>query len=250
MKIKYMVKGQWDNLKWGLVTYYGMILLMYLLQTSMVFNMRSAGDIFTMGSDIGIGITVFIFGIVTFATALRFGIMHGVSRKTIFLSSCILASIIGIVCAAGSIILNFLIAITPMAHVTKKSGSIFTLVYHDALAQMHPAAEWLLSVLWVVVLTACMLMVGFSVGGVFYRLGRIGRIVWAAGLPTALFMLLPLLVSLLPTVAQDALWGAADGFVRFLGAAPINLLLALAVVMLVFAAINWLLMRRAPLKAA
>ena len=89
---------------------------------------------------------------------------------------------------------------------------------------------------------------GYFIGGAYYRMSRIVKILVSAGVPALVIVGLPLLFMILPPAAQAAVINALQALGNFLMVSPYRLALCMAVITVVFFLLAWLLIRRAPAK--
>ncbi len=229
----------WQRVRAGVAILFSIFLGLLLLQVIMklcgVENIQITGSF-----EFGFVITFFVFGIVCFGETLRFGLVMSVSRKSIFWSMAVLVGILGLLSMAMEEILYWL------SHAAQTEMSIFDLLFSGY--QGGTGLMLLTRAALICTGVVCAMAAGYFVGAVFYRLGRRGRVLWAAGLPVGLFAVLPLIVEILPAGAQSALYEAVVGFFGFVAALPLRLAGVFLVGAGVLMGINWLLIRRAPLK--
>ena len=93
-------------------------------------------------------------------------------------------------------------------------------------------------------------MIGYFIGGAYYRMGKYLRLGVSIGVPAFLFVVLPILVMLLPAAAQKGIFGAITAAADFLLLSPLHLGAGLLTVAAAFGVFAWLFIRRAPIKAA
>lgn len=85
MKIKQMIKWNWQNSYMGLIVLYGVFILLYLF--AFAVNVSAGGETVNVnGMSTGSVVMMLVYGIVLFSQSLRFGLGNGVSRRTVFLS--------------------------------------------------------------------------------------------------------------------------------------------------------------------
>ncbi|MEG1874105.1 MAG: hypothetical protein RR185_00935 [Angelakisella sp.] len=245
MKIKQMTKWYCSYMGMTVLFMFGVLALLYLL--SYVMLISSSETNFTIhGSEVATAITLFISGIAMFAAALRFGCTNGLSRKAVFLGSCTGLAVTCIAVMVGNLVLLWVGILTR----GEGNSSFLYALYQEYMEQAQPVMRWLLSALWLFGVTAAAMLTGMVVGGIYYRLGRIGRVLWAAGLPVTLFVILPLVLSVSGKSTMHTLLNIVSAFATFLLATPLHLLLVLLGCILVLLGVDWLLMRRAPIQAA
>jgi hypothetical protein len=253
MKIKSILKYQ-------LRDYRNIVLVMYLcvyvfaifiaISNITVHSLSIKGS----GSREGLGglelasmVTLFVIGLNSFKPLFKFFTGNGVSRKTLF-SGLLLG--MGITAAVMALIdtLNALLFSHVMSY-----HSMFQMLYFDTankdlpsnlLPMLAQQFLWLLfAYLWV-------MMVGFFITNLYYRMNKSTKIAVSIGVPVSVFYILPLLdqyflngvLSRAVTSFAGFAWGFSNGYNPFIGMAS----------MFVFAVINaafaWLLVHRANVK--
>lgn len=245
MKLKAMLRWYLENSAITVSVMTGIVILMWLVRIVLYFTMD--GAVVINGLEFSIFVTMFVAGIVLFASGFRFGCINGASRRTVFKGFLCNALVVNGAMAAVYTLLLFV------------DGLIFrggddTSVVYWLTRDLFGLEDTLLAIplyfliTFVFYLSATLL--GYPIAGVFYRLSRVGRVLWAAGLPISLTVILPTLVALLPEGIQSWLSAALESLINFLIRSPLNLLLFGTVICLLGAVGGWLLLRRAPLKAA
>lgn len=244
MKWKQMTKWCWLESRFTMLILFLILIALYSIQT--VSRSFYGTGVNITGSDVAIFITLFVVGIVLFAETLRFGLMQGVSRRSVFLGLAANGVILGILAALGNAAVLLIGGIK--ASPGGNAGSVFGEWYDAYIARVPAAAAWFAQFVWLLFGVVLFFAVGLFVGGVFYRLGRVGRACWAAGLPIGLFVVLPLLFSYLPAPALQAIIKGYLELNAFLVVSPYRMSLLFLAAAAVFMAVNWLLIRRAPLR--
>ena len=199
------------------------------------------------GLELSALISLFVMGITLFSAGLRFGLINGVSRRTVFTGFLLSSLVTGGIVAVFSTLMMLVdtLCFQEVAYGSLMFGGLIEMFGLEIGAS---ALLVYLTVAFVLYLSAMLL--GYPIAGVFYRLGRVGRVVWAAGLPIGLCLVVPAIVSLLPAPIQQKIGAAFLGMLNFLAASPLNMLLFGLILSALCAAASWLLLRRAPLKAA
>jgi hypothetical protein len=253
MKIKSILKYQ-------LRDYRNTVLVMYLcvyvftifigITNTTVHSLSIKGS----GSREGMGglelasmVTLFVIGLNSFKSLFKFFTGNGVSRKTLF-SGLLLG--MGITAAVMALIdtLNALLFSHVMSY-----HSMFQMLYYDTANKDLPSNLLPMLVqqfLWLLFAYLWVMMIGFFITNLYYRMNKSTKIAVSIGVPVSLFYVLPLLDQylwngILSRAAMSFVsfaWGLSNGYNPSIGMAS----------MLVFAAINavfaWLLVRRASVK--
>ena len=79
MKIKQMIKWNWQNSYMGLIVLYGVFILLYLF--AFAVNVSAGGETVNVnGMSTGSVVMMLVYGIVLFSQSLRFGLGDGVPQ--------------------------------------------------------------------------------------------------------------------------------------------------------------------------
>lgn len=242
MKIKQIIKWNWQTSWPSLAITYGILAFIFIIVSIITI---SSSDI--SGSMSGFDTTAFIYsfvvGIIMFAAPLRFGGTNGVSRKTIFLGNFCFSALLSIFMATCNMLMGAILK-PLMENINIHYKELYTAFFMDGTGFSSVIAEW---VLLVAFFMSCFTF-GLLFGGGYYRSNKLGKILVAAGVPIALFVLLPVLISVLPAGIRDGMVRGLLQTLNFVMQSPY----ILAGGMLVFTAVStgfiWLMMRHAPIK--
>ena len=126
--------------------------------------------------------------------------------------------------------------------------SIFALVYGEDASVPGQLRSLLLNFLW----CGSMVFVGSFLSLIYWRLSKFWRWVVSLGMGAAALLLLNAAIILLlnASKASAGFLGWLLSFIRWLGEAPLNLVVFLAGISIAFAFCDWLLTRRAPITGA
>ncbi|NCB51549.1 MAG: hypothetical protein EOM54_06680 [Clostridia bacterium] len=208
----------------------------------MISSSTDSGTFNISAYEVSASITVFVFGIVTVREDLRLGIQNGVSRKSVFfailLSSLLATCILAIV---GDLITMLFVALSKnLGNVA--AVSLYQLIIADETPWFRaPFSMHLSNVLLTFAMTMGASLAGSFISLVFYRLNKTWTIIVAVGTPLLLFYILPYGLS-----RCDIDFAALFSKISF---TPANLTAFFAAAAALTAAFNFLLIRRAPIKA-
>lgn len=257
MKTKKMFFYQIMDIRWPMLIYYGVVLLITLLANLSVITLSASisggkdGGAILSGLTGSSAIFLFIVGLNVFREYLRFGLQNGVSRKTLFCSRMLSAVTIAFVMGCIDQLVHGILALaTSGMNLGWLSVSLFQLAYPAAF--QAPVVGNLLGVLFNFSLLLAASSLGYMFVIVFYRLGKIGKLFIVPGIPVLVFFGLPLLAGL------DDLYfgGVCKAFLdktilpalQWIFAAPAGCMVFFFVLSAVFSGVAWLLMRKAPLR--
>lgn len=222
----------------------GVFLLVTLLCTVLVIYgvliMVSAIDERVV-SNFSIALTVFSFviGIVTVREDLRLGIQNGVSRGT-SLAACFTANVVASMVAALGVTLVEWLSVATQDTTNAALMSFYAMIYGEDLSLSGQLRSFLLSFVW----SGSAVFVGSFLSLLYWRLSKLWRWIVSLGMGAALLLLMN------AAVISGRLMDKVLSFFRWLGEAPLNLSMFLIGVAVVFAFIDWLLTRKAPITAA
>lgn len=233
------------SLKNGIQSYgvfYGVYTLVMLLILLIFAINVGSGDEGTIGGGNAGLLFLFINGIIIFAMHLRVGAANGVSRRTIFFNLIICTAALSLIAAVGEMLLTFI------------SGVLIGVNMSSIMMFFAPTSnifmQWLSYFLFMLCLGLATTAIGIFVGGAYYRMNKITKILVSVLVPVSLFVGIPALAIILPAEISA---GIANSIllpvINFLSASVWNCMagsLILAAVMMFF---NWLFIRRAPVKA-
>lgn len=245
MKIKQMLRWLCET---SLTSFCGFYISMYaiLLISWIVSLFFPSAHVNMQTFSVSPQVMLFVYGIVQFYGATRFGLGHGVSRKTIWLSFLLLSAAMAVMVLPMNLFGEWLGKIAGMD--TRPVETYLYLSTCDVESRgffFGLMAERICSVLF----CGCL---GYFIGGVYYRLNNFGKWAVSIGVPLGLLVVLPLIITYLFT-SEMRIWlkNAVQEFVMlFLLKTPWNLALFFFVLAVILAAASFPLIRKAPLKTA
>ena len=238
MKVKQFLKCQYWLSRSSYLIFMGVILTLYLL--SMVLMMFIHEDGSSNGQDMAAIIFAFVMGIALCWDNLKMALANGVSRRTVFTST-LLSSLIG-----SAVLTVFTLCCTQLFGSLLNAYSIYSFTYEGYAAS--PFLSILAQALWQMALYFLSMMTGLLIAVIYYRLNKVATIAVSVGVPVFCFMVLPILFTLLPTLFT-AFVSAFSKLFSFIARSPYHSCLVFLITAAVMAALSWLAMRRAPLRA-
>lgn len=221
----------------ALAVYLGVMLLLYAAMVGMLNGIFDHDQTqISGGSEFSIVIMFFVLGIVCIREDLRHFSQYGLTRRSVFLcdlTAHTLAAIVG--CLLNSLLLQGVVLLA--------GGSIVTLT---SLFTLPVFSLWYVSAGCSIVLCLCMAMLGQLISLLYYRLSKRDSLLLTFGGGALLLVGLPWLISRL--VLLEPLRKACAMFISWLFAAPLHFIASFLLLGLLFAALSWLLIRRAPVK--
>ena len=140
------------------------------------------------GTNSSIVLMNFILGLVVFKEYFWMFTQNGLSRKTYFKSCLVSFLLLDIGMAIISLILT--VILQPLGFVSEDLTTVFLAAFYPALSE-NVVLESILNFLFNILIFYLSFILGYFLGTLFYRAGKFGKILIAAGLPVTLFVLLP-----------------------------------------------------------
>lgn len=246
MKVKQMLVWNWKAFWTSFAIVMSIMLavnLFFVGMFSLIFKDQQGTINTTESTALVMALTI---GIVGFASGLRFGGANGVSRRSIYWGYLGFGVTYSAALILGFAVIDLLFSWSKMVD----NGQLFRLAY-GVWMQNRPAWQ----VAFAQFLNKGMLcvtgsMLGYFLGGAFYRLGKIGKILLAAGVPSVVFIVLPVIAVALPDSVQTSLLNMLVKLWGFITESPLNGAAVMLAFAAAFAAFSWLLIRRAPIHPA
>ncbi len=246
MKTKMMLKWIWMNSRVALAIMYGVILLCYILFLILKRVLGTENGSFNSGTS---GIMMLVLGIVFFSQCMRTALSNGVSRRTAYIGMAAGMLSLAAALAAADILLSTVF--------TGKAGSPSNMFYFSVDMggggtelsvsgdgrSVTDIAAYVSTFLFALVGNITCMALGYLIGGGYYRMNRIVKILVSTLVPLGMMAMMILFsAGLLPTFFYDA--------VNWLFSSNFHQMAAMGVLSVVCMAAVWLLARRAPIKAA
>lgn len=244
MKLKSTVLYQIYQYKWTFLVYYGMIVLIFVIN---LIASNRAGFTAESGTEFATPVFLFVIGAMFMRVPFQFYLQNGVSRRTCECS---------ILLSSGVFAAGMTIATNLIAAVTQWMGFRVTMVYYELYyfryqygyhVEGFEAAIFFEGLLWCFCLNLLGYMMGVFFSLVMYRTNRMQKVVIFGGLVAVCGLLLP---GLDMTVGKGEIYYFFRGILsRMLGYGnPYiagGIFLGLAVL---FGAGQYLLLRKAPVR--
>ena len=247
MKLKSSIRYQLTTNRISISIYYLVILAIYIFFTSVTI-FAGEGNMSSMGSTM---VFIFVLGLTTFRETTEMMLQNGVSRKTMFIAHLCTGAIIAAVMAViDKIILLSSEGILNLLNVQTNLGaanSIFGLFYssQNLNAVMQLFTEYFFNLL----LTIAFFAMGYFIAIMFHRLNKMGRILVGAGVPSILFIILPVINWAFPQLRiAENLLDFSDSALGLSAGNPAMGMLTFTIIFVMFSAFAWLLLRRLALK--
>ena len=259
MKLKASFLYQILDLRWALLIYYFVILCLTLLANITIVSFSSASSVGVVGENDTIvmsGITfssaifIFIVSLNSFTENFRFSLQNGVSRKTLFLARLCTAGATSLFMAVVDQVIHVLISLVeePLSHLV--SIPLFQLIYPQTFE--NPVLGFFLSVVFSFCLLLFISNVGYAIVMMFYRVGKLGKVLLGAGIPAALVFGIPAIKAFDTLYFGERLRAFGNAVISpvldFAFNTVPNCMISLLLLAALFALFDWLLLRRATIR--
>lgn len=239
MKWKQMLHYEIAAVWRPVAAFYGIMIAIFILG-SILRAMLSQTALNFGDPDVMSSVFVFVIGFCLYKEPFFMGLANGISRRTSFLCFLILSVSLSLVVAiCNSVLLPI------FSHVV--SFQITDIIYGEL--EMGAWMEQIVRLVISIVMSVMFMQIGYTIGGVYYRMGKVLKGIVSACVPIFFVLLLPIIFTALPEHIQQAIGRFFAGIGTFIASTPWNLVLVFSGVSLLFAVLGWLLIRRSPIKA-
>ncbi len=206
----------------------------------------SGSGAYSNGFEMAAAIYVLVAGILSVREDLRFFLQNGRGRPTVFLAQLVIALFTAAVLAvAGSLLMVIFGFATRLLDPQLAFSSLYGLLIGSADGGGIGSVVQMMGYIFLVCLPA--FFFGMTVSLIYYRLSKLGKVVFSFAVPAVLLVGLPFLIGSNPAIA--------NAFIAFFQhiyetlRTPMALLAAFSLVASPILALgSWLLLRRAPIK--
>lgn len=227
------------------------ILAIFIILASLAFYSASEGmsmnSTFT-GFGIAATVTVFSLGIMTIREDFRLMMQNGLGRKTIFTAQILaLIAVSFLLAATGELLTAVFQAVTRNGS-NLRISDLFYMIYFPEVQWNPPLTARIQNALLSFGVYVWADLTGMFFSLLYYRLNKGSIILVSVGTPLFFVVALPLLVArrIIPVFITNFITELCRAAAR----TPQSLLLAFIAVSVLMVLINWLLIRRAPVKPA
>lgn len=249
MNLKSSYKYQLSYVKGGAIAFYliylGVLIFNFCLAAVIINDGNMAGTSVN-GTEMPTTIFIFVLGICSFREPFYMLVQNGISRKTTFLSQSLVLLTLSGAMAIVSTITNMVIRLV--------FSSGFNISFFQMLYQMgskiYNTSTFAMEMLFTFFIMFAFAMLGMLLAAAFYRSGKLGRILVAAGIPITLFMILPVVdVALFNGEMMKKIILFIADIMGLTSKQPILGFITMTAVGLICSALTFLLVRKAPVKA-
>lgn len=228
-----------DSLR-GMIGFFGIFVLVMALS---LLGSRGEGRFFMTGAyEMAAAITIFVFGICSIREDMRLASQNGVGRNSAFIGAALASLTVALALAVAGELLCVVFGLFARGMDNVDVRTLYEVLYQNGRTGF---VERLNSVLVAFSANSMCILFGCLLSMLFYRLTKIWRVLVSVAAPILMFTVLPV------ALVRAGLLNAS--FVRFLirvASSPYTFSAAMLILALVNAVLGWLLMRRAPIRAA
>lgn len=198
------------------------------------------------GFEMASAVYMFVVGIVSIREDLRLFLQNGCGRPTVFVTQLVLGLFAAIVLAAlGGLMMELFRLLGSWAFPQLKIVSLYELM---GLAEgQNRAAAVLEGMGYIFFQCLPAFLFGMMVSLAYYRMTKLGKVIFSIAAPGVFFVGLPILVGNNPDLASAILAFARDFYNAFQSTLAFVAALSL-IAALLFALGSWMLLRRAPVR--
>ncbi len=197
MRIKPAIRYRLDEYKKVLLVYYLVVAIVY---TFLLLTTTDTGFIFTnidshgttsvsiSGIEMSAIIVFFVMGLNSFTETFKMFLQNSISRNTFFKSFVIVAICAGIGVGFINTLLNLLLS------GVERYNTIFQLIYGSRyINSSNSLAYYFEEFLWSSLIYISVLILGFLIAALYYRLNKLLKYIISIGVPVFFLLVLPVL---------------------------------------------------------
>jgi len=192
------------------------------------------------GNGNAFAIGMFVVAIVYIRSDLRLCLQFGVSRRTAFISEILAVLSVSAILAVAGELLTAITQVVVLSNPNSFVGDVYQLIYMDAARVLPTFGQHMLSALINTGMFFCASLIGMFFSLLFWRLNKLWTIVVAIAIPFAINGVPILLVRLGFNL---------NPFIEWIASSPFCFALTSLTIAAAAALIDWLLLRRANIKA-
>lgn len=239
---KYQIKEYIKSIK----IFYLVVALVIALFGVLVITTSSSSFTSTAGIEGSAMIFLFILGLNSFRETFLMMLQNGITRKAMFIGRLITILTTSVLMAvADRFIVNIGGLLNDMSESFQISG-MYEMIFDKRAESLHIIVMNLEAILITIGVYAAAMVTGYFITTAYYRMSKVLKLVVSIGLPTSLFILLPVLDFAVFGGRVSVAFGKFFEFV-FGGKIgnPYNLLLTCMLIVIVGIGLAWLLIRKA-----
>lgn len=242
MKIKQGMRYYLHEYRRSAIVYYIVVAALIVASFILTRVLFSHSRVSIGGMDMATMIFLFVVGLNSFKSEFSLFLQSGLSRRTTW-ASFLLAGL------TLSVIMGIIDSLLPvLLRPVMQYGTLFSDMYGGGTGSIS-----LTGVVWMIVANFAAVTFGFFITTAYYRMNRPTKILVSVGVPTLLFVVLPLVEVFVPgmnfftSLMRFYVWAMGLGFSATY---PLHAIGSMAVFSVLMAGLSYLLVFRASLKEA
>lgn len=242
MRVKELFKWHTLTLYKSLFIFYGIMGLLYAFINIMIALNFGEATISTSSSSLAY---LFVIGIITFSETFKFGVGHGISRKTMLVTTLATSAALSVATMLLDMIFNLIASL-----LTQNNALDFVDIFsiYDSHTFSFAGENLITALALMLFVNFAVAISGYFIGALNHRMSKVVRLFVYIGVPVLLIGVLPATYALIPKAFQNMLKTCISNIASFAIASPYNLLLMVAIAIAVLFGASVLLVRRAPFK--
>lgn len=221
----------------------GFFVIFVVVMGLSLLGVLSDGRFFMTGAyEMAAAVTLFVHGICSVREDMRLASQNGVGRRSAFLGAYLASMTLALILAVAGELLCVLFGWFSRHMDNVTVSTLYELIYQRSQMDF---GQHMISVLFAFGLYVMGNFAGSLISLIYYRLNRFWKIALSVGAPILMFTVVPVLL-----VRMGAFNPRLLQLLIRVAASPVTLSGAFLLAALVSAALGWLLMRRAPIRAA
>ena len=187
--MKTAVKYILHDLKKVILVFFLIYAIFVISGSALISTVSFSGNtVYFNGTGFSIMLVNFILGLVMFKEFFWMFTQNGISRKTYFKSCLISFIILDVTMTVLALVLPALLQ--PLGFISEDLISVFLTAFYPDLSE-NMILKIVLAFLFTLLIFYLSFIAGYFVAALFYRAGKFGKILIAAGLPVTIFVILP-----------------------------------------------------------
>ncbi|MPW26158.1 hypothetical protein GC105_10190 [Alkalibaculum sp. M08DMB] len=253
MNLKVAYKFQFAEHKKAIIQFYLIIvcifLALHIFVGISVTNDNNVPGQFN-GFDSSSAIFLFVLGLCTFKESFHMMIQNGISRKTMFIGKVLTMISVGIVMA---LIDKAIVLLDKLASGVSSEmlilQSLFEQIYQTRVEYITTFQMHIESLIFNICLFMSFIAMGYFITILYYRLPKYGKIAISIGVPAGLFIILPVIDSIVTNgEIIHMIVNTLDFAFGFSNQTPSHAIITFFSMFIVFMGLSWLLIKRIEVK--
>lgn len=230
----------------AVIIYYAVILAVYTF-VLISAGVSISGDGVIQSNGFGISTAIFMFCLCAFKENFYMLSQNGVSRKSVFMGRVINAFTLSVIMSVLDVTLKSIYGfITGLLNESFLFESIFDMLYLEYIREVNSFVRVLMNLLFFIAVYFCFNMLGYLMGTLFHRLNKTIKVIFAAGLPTTIFVIFPIVdFTFFGGNMSMNLFNFIIDIFAIRSQQPLYAVLSFLVITAICSALSWLFIRKA-----